>query len=96
MQRMIDEGKLQEATKHLNTQLRLQGPSANAYYLLGVISAETGKTAEATMLLRKAVYLDAEHVEALTLLSLLAEQTGDFNRMQIFENRIQRVKNNKK
>jgi chemotaxis protein methyltransferase WspC len=96
IQRMIDEGKLQEATNLINKQLLSHGPSAEAFYLLGVISAEAGKSAEATMLLRKAVYLDSEHVDALTLLSLLAEQSGDLNQVQIFNNRIQRLKNKKK
>ena len=57
--------------------LRLQGPSAAAYYLMGVIHQAAGDRRRAEECFHKAVYLEPGHDEALLALALCAERRGD-------------------
>jgi chemotaxis protein methyltransferase WspC len=96
IKQMVDEGKFEPAADILRINLQACGPTAEAYYLLGMISIEKDKIDEANNLLRKAVYLSPDHIEALALLSMLAEKSGDALRVQIFEERIARLQSAKK
>jgi len=89
---LADERRFMEATVLLKDFLGRNGTSAEAYYLLGMIRVESGDTKEGTKMLRRAVYLEPNHIAALSLLSLLAERAGEFARAQIFEERIERLK----
>ncbi len=90
---LIEKKRFSEAVKLLKKFLRANSTSAEAYYLLGRAKVEAEETNEGKKLLHKAVYLEPNHKEALSLLALLAERSGDFNRATIFEERIQRLKN---
>ena len=79
VRRLADAGQLEEAARRSEEHLRLHGPEAEWYYLLGIIRDSLGQQEEALKLLRKAVYLDPGNVESLIHLALLAERTGDLD-----------------
>ena len=53
------------------------GPSAELYFIAGIMHQTSGSLAIAEDCFQKTLYLDASHDEALLALSLLAEQRGD-------------------
>ena len=53
------------------------GPSADLYFIAGIMHQTSGSLAIAEDCFHKTLYLDASHDEALLALSLLAEQRGD-------------------
>lgn len=53
------------------------GPSAELYFIAGIMHQTSGSLAIAEDCFHKTLYLDAGHDEALLALSLLAEQRGD-------------------
>ena len=75
-QRLADAGRLEQATAICEASLRERGPSAQAYYLLGLINDAAGD-AQADDFYRKALYLEPDHYEALWHLALLLEKNGD-------------------
>lgn len=75
--RMADQGRLAEAAAACTAYLGWHGPSADALYLLGVISDAAGDPARAVDCYRKVLYLDPIHHEALAHLALLLERQGD-------------------
>lgn len=75
--RLADRGLLSEAIKHCEDHLRREGPSAQAYYLLGLIEDAKGKYAQAKDAYRKALYLNPNHYETLIHLALLLENQKD-------------------
>ncbi len=88
---LADEGRHKEAAELCKKYLTLHGPSAEAYFLLGMIQDEAGNPCEAAKLLRKSVYLEPNHKDALLLLSLLAEKSGDVGKAKIFKDRLERI-----
>jgi chemotaxis protein methyltransferase WspC len=76
-QRLADGGHLAEAVQQCEEYLRENGPSADAYHLLGLLRDAAGSRLEAIMQYRKALYLDPQHQETLAHLALLLEQGGD-------------------
>jgi len=91
---LADKGELQKATKICEAFLDQHGPSATAYFLLGIIHDATDDIIQAEKLFRKALYLDPYHEEALFFLSLFAEQTGDVREAENLKQRIARLKDN--
>jgi chemotaxis protein methyltransferase WspC len=91
---LADKGELQKATKICEAYLDQHGPSAQAYFLLGIIRDAVDDAIQAEKLFRKTLYLDPIHEEALFLLSLLAEQTGDVTEAKNLKQRIARLKDN--
>jgi chemotaxis protein methyltransferase WspC len=77
IQRLADQGRLAEATTACEAYLGWHGPSAEALYLLGVISDAAGHQVRAADCYRKVLYLDPLHHEALNHLALLLERRGD-------------------
>ena len=75
--RLADAGRLEDARQICETHLREAGPSAQAFYLLGLVRDARGEDGEAGEFYRKAVYLDPHHGEALLHLALRAERDGD-------------------
>ena len=71
--------------------LRLQGPSAAAYYLMGVIHQAAGDRRRAEECFHKAVYLEPGHDAALLALALLAERRGDASASAAFRRRAERA-----
>ena len=76
-QRLADRGALTEAAEFCRSHLREFGPSARAYYLLGLVQDADGKRSEAAAAYRRALYLDPNHDETLVHLALLLEQQHD-------------------
>lgn len=77
MRQLADQGELAEAAKLGARHLQAHGPSAEAYYLMGLVHDADSRMAEAADFYRRAIYLEPEHHEALVQLSLLRERQGD-------------------
>jgi chemotaxis protein methyltransferase WspC len=89
-QRLADAGHLAEAVQHCEAVLRENGPSADAFNLLGLLRDAAGSRPEAILQYRKALYLDPHHPEALAHLALLLEQGGDGGGARTLRERMQR------
>jgi chemotaxis protein methyltransferase WspC len=89
---LADRGKLTEATTICEEYLDQYGPSAQAFFLLGIIYDAAEDTKQAEKLFRKAIYLNPKHEEALVFLSLLAEKQGDADEAKALQQRINRLK----
>ncbi|MBE0545584.1 MAG: hypothetical protein IH623_29965 [Verrucomicrobia bacterium] len=87
---LADAGRHEDAVALCETHLRQQGPSAEAYYLLGLIGEARGET-QAINYYRKALYLAPNHYEALRQISLLLEKNGDRDGARNFRHRAERV-----
>jgi chemotaxis protein methyltransferase WspC len=74
---LADAGKLGEAVESCESHLRQHGPSAEAYYLLGLVRDAIGDRHDAAESYRKALYLAPDHMEALIHLALLSEREGN-------------------
>jgi chemotaxis protein methyltransferase WspC len=86
-----DAGQLDDAVAACRQYMLAQGPSAEAFYLLGVIADASNDTAGAEAFYRKALYLDPAHAEALSHLALLAAQAGDAARARVLAARGRRA-----
>jgi chemotaxis protein methyltransferase WspC len=85
-----DAGKLSEAAAICQAHLDRQGPSAQAYYLLGLVR-DAGGDPQAVDYYRKALYLEPNHYETLLHMSLLLEKHGDVTGARTFKRRAERV-----
>jgi chemotaxis protein methyltransferase WspC len=77
--RLADAGRLDEAAAACEACLRCNGPSAAAYFLLGLIYDVRGDAGKAVDCYRKAQYLEPGHSEALLHLALAQEKQGDIS-----------------
>jgi chemotaxis protein methyltransferase WspC len=75
--RLADAGLFDRAERMAQECAIVQGPHAEAFYLLGLIADAQGRSAEAGDYYRKALYLEPAHYEALTHLAALLDVTGD-------------------
>ena len=89
--RLADQGRFVEAAKCCETYVLKNGPSAQAFYLMGLVRDATGNHPEATTYYRKALYLDPDHHEALIHLALLMEQQGSATDARALRDRVRRV-----
>jgi chemotaxis protein methyltransferase WspC len=89
--RFADEGHFVEAARSCEDSLRLSGPSAEAFYLLGVVRDASGSPSEASVCYRKALYLDPNHHQVLIHLALLMEKLGQKSDAQLLRQRARRV-----
>jgi chemotaxis protein methyltransferase WspC len=89
--RLADQGSLDEAASRCDEYLRQHGPSARAFYLLGLVRDAAGNPADASSYYRKALYLDPEHHETLVHFAFLVEQQGNSAAAQVLRNRARRV-----
>jgi chemotaxis protein methyltransferase WspC len=92
--KLADKGEFHKATDICESYLDQCGPSAQAFFLLGIIRNAADEVKQAEKLFRKALYLDPNHEETLIFLSLLAEKTGDTAEAKNLKQRIARLKNN--
>lgn len=74
---LADQGHLMEAATLCEEQIREHGPSAQAFYLMGLICSADGRLYAADRCYRKALYLDENHVDAMMHLAVLLEEQGD-------------------
>lgn len=74
---LADQGKLAEALQVCERGMRESPPSAQAFYLLGLLHDAAGRSEQAGEHYRKALYLDPTHEEALVHLSTLLRGKGD-------------------
>ena len=89
--RLADQGRFVEAAKCCETYVLKNGPSAQAFHLMGLVRDATGNHPEATTYYRKALYLDPDHHEALIHLALLMEQQGSAAGARALRDRARRV-----
>jgi chemotaxis protein methyltransferase WspC len=88
---LADQGRLMEATALCEEYMREHGPSAQAYYLLGLICSADGRLYAADRCYRKALYLDQNHSDALIHLALLLEEQGDKRGAKLLRDRAQKL-----
>ena len=75
-QRLADEGRLAEAVERCEEHVRRHGPTAPAYYLLGLVHDAGGDPAAAEACYRKTLYLDPAHDGALAHLAAMMDTQG--------------------
>ncbi len=90
---LADTGRLADAAKICEAHLRENGPSVQAYYLMGLLRDATGD-ATARDYYRKALYLDPNHYESLLQLALWSEKNGESADARRLKKRAQRVNPN--
>jgi chemotaxis protein methyltransferase WspC len=89
--RLADQGHFVEAAICCTEHLREHGPSAAAFYLMGLVRDATGNQREAVGYYRKALYLEPNHYEAQIHLALLMEKQGDTAGAQVLRDRARRL-----
>jgi chemotaxis protein methyltransferase WspC len=92
---LADQGRYDEATRAGERAIRGGGPSAAAYFLLGMIRQAAGDRDRAESHFQRAVYLDAQHDEALLALALLARRRGDAAAEAGYRRRAERARSRK-
>jgi chemotaxis protein methyltransferase WspC len=84
--RLANLGKLDEALKCCEQNLRSQPASAETYHLIGLLHDAAGRVRDAAEHYRKALYLDPRHSEALVHLAVALQKEGDTHGAQrLFE-----------
>jgi len=91
VRKLADAGELEQAARLCEKNLRQGGPSADWYYLLGVIRDSQGRSEEALKFFRKVVYLDPANVESLVQLALLAERAGKTETAENYRRRARQI-----
>jgi len=86
--RLADRGRLAEATA-LCTRL---SPTADVFFLQGLISQSSDRFADAEEFFRRALYLDPGHLESMVHMSLLCASRGDSERSTVFRDRALRLR----
>jgi chemotaxis protein methyltransferase WspC len=89
--READSGNLASAAGLCEKYLSENGPSAQAYFILGLVREASGQNSEAVEFFNKAVYLDPAYYEALIHLALLTRQR-DAGAAELLEQRARRAK----
>ena len=89
--KLADQGRLEEARQQCEAHLQACGASAQAYFLLGLISDSQGSKEMARDYFRKALYLEPNHYETLVHLSLLLDQVGDHRAAENLRIRLRRI-----
>ena len=88
---LADQGHFAEAAARCEEHLRRWGPSAPAFYLMGLVRDATGNHGEAATYYRKVLYLDPDHYDTQIHLALLLEKGGDPATAHILRNRARRL-----
>jgi chemotaxis protein methyltransferase WspC len=90
---LADRGHFDKAAACCVDHLRVHGPSAAAFYLMGLVRDAGGHHQEAGRYYRKALYLQPDHREAQVHLALLLEQQGDAAGASVLRKRASRLGN---
>lgn len=88
---LADRGELDRAALLCEEYLQQCGPSAQAFFLLGIISENAGDLLHAETFYRKALYLEPHKEEIILFLSLLVEKKGDRKEAATLAKRLERV-----
>jgi len=88
---LADKGELVRATALCEEYLARCGPSAQAFFLLGIIRDAVDDIKQAEIYFRKALYLDPNHKETLIFLALLTEKKGAVSEAKALKKRIERL-----
>ena len=83
-------GRIAEAVAICNAHLACAGPSAQAYYLLG-LATEASDASAAIAFYRKALYLEPKHYATLLQITLAFKKTGDLEAASIYQRRAERA-----
>jgi chemotaxis protein methyltransferase WspC len=88
---VADQGRLVEAAALTTEHVRVHGPSAAAFYLLGLIADASGHASDAGGWYQKTLYLEPTHQQALTHLGALLELRGDYAGARLLSERVKRA-----
>jgi chemotaxis protein methyltransferase WspC len=88
---LANQGKLVEALKYCEQNLRSQPASAETFHLVGLLHDAAGRVREAAEHYRKALYLDPQHPEALVHLAVALQKEGDAHGAQRLLERASRL-----
>jgi chemotaxis protein methyltransferase WspC len=88
---LANQGHFIEAALRCEEDLRVRGPSADAFHLLGLVRDASGSHAEAAECYRKALYLDPYHHEALIHLALLMDKLDRKSEADVLRSRVRRL-----
>lgn len=91
VERIANAGRVKEAQEVALAHLKEFGPSAQIFYLLGLVQDADGAAPQAAQSYRKALYLAPNHREALIHLALLLRKQGDHNGAEALAGRLSRV-----
>ncbi|MDP3672261.1 MAG: protein-glutamate O-methyltransferase CheR [Telluria sp.] len=89
--RQADQGELATAAAACHAVLASEPDSADAYFILGMVSECEKKIGVADDYWRRCVYLQPDHYEALCHLALLTEQAGDAAQAAALKQRAARI-----
>ena len=88
---LANKGKLKAAKIICQEYLDQCGPSAQAFFLLGIIYDAANDVTRAEKLFRQALFLDPNHEEALVFLALLTEKAGYTSEARTLKKRLERL-----
>ncbi|MBZ9918012.1 MULTISPECIES: protein-glutamate O-methyltransferase CheR [unclassified Mesorhizobium] len=91
VERIANAGRVKEAQEVALAHLEKFGPSAQIFYLLGLVQDADGAASKAAQSYRKALYLAPNHREALVHLALLLRKQGDHSGAEALADRLVRV-----
>ncbi len=92
---LANQQRYEEAIRLCQRSIREVGPTAQAYFLLGIIHQAAGDASAAEACFHKSVYLDGQHDEALLALALIARRRGDHPSAAGYHRRATRALQNK-
>ena len=85
--RLANEGRLDEAEIKCQESLRIDGVSADVFYLQAVICDAQGNRDAAEQLYKRALYLCPDHSQSLMHLASHAEREGNMEKAALYRNR---------
>jgi chemotaxis protein methyltransferase WspC len=88
---LADRGENKEAAAACQAVLAAAPETAEAYFILGMLSEHAGQAAQAETHWRRCIYLQPDHYETLCHLALLAEQTGNSSGGAMLKARASRI-----
>jgi len=88
---LADAGRLTDAARVCRNHLEIDGPSAAAFHLLGLIAGAAGDAHDAIECFRKTLYLDPRHEDSLVHLAALLESDGHAAEARRLRSRARRV-----
>ncbi|KPK96118.1 hypothetical protein AMJ80_01765 [bacterium SM23_31] len=86
-----DQGNIEKAASLCELYLTEHGPSARAFYLMGLIRETMGDVERAEEYYKKTIYLQPDCYDALIQLALLLENRKDMDKAMILRERALRV-----